>query len=560
MSTKKDKAALYIRVSTHHQIDKDSLPFQRQELANYCKYILGIDDFEVFEDAGYSAKNTDRPKYQEMMSRIRNNEFSHLLVWKLDRISRNLLDFCDMYEELKKYNIIFVSKNEQFDTSSAMGEAMLKIILIFAELERKLTAERVYSIMLSRAEKGKWNGAPTPLGYDYDEKIEFPTVNKEEAKVVKFIFDEYLRTKSTGEVKHSLDKKGYKTKHNKNWGTKVIGDIIKNPFYIGTYRYNYRYTPHGKIRPESEWIVVEDNHEPIIDKETFEKCNDLLKSNAGLRSPRRIKHIHIFSGLLTCPNCNLAYSSSTDRARKDGYTPSQYRCYTYTHNKREYSTCHNIISDVTLGPFVFRYIFNLMNVIDIIKKNENVKDKKIEKVLLTGEEFSGIAGIVAEDLEEIINIVLNRATSIAGEKKNKDILDQTESEFFKQEKKLLRALERLEDLYLFSDESMSEKDYLLRKQDLDSKLRRLREEFKSEYKEKKKVYSGDLDFIKKSTEYLLLENILSEKVSFRDMVMVVDKNIIKAYVDTIIKEIIADDGKILSIEFTNGMVHRFIYK
>lgn len=150
------KAALYIRVSTHYQIDKDSLPFQRNELINYAKYALGIDDYAIFEDAGYSGKNTDRPAYQDMMRRIRAKEFSHLCVWKIDRISRNLLDFAAMYEELKKFNCTFVSKNEQFDTSSAIGEAMLRIILVFAELERKLTAERVTSIMYSRANKGLW--------------------------------------------------------------------------------------------------------------------------------------------------------------------------------------------------------------------------------------------------------------------------------------------------------------------------------------------------------------------------------------------------------------------
>lgn len=102
-----------------------------------------------------------------MMTRIRNKEFTHLLVWKIDRISRNLKDFTEMYEELKSDGITFISKNEQFDTSSAMGEAMLKIILVFAELERKLAGERVYSIMLSRAEKGLWNGATVPLGYKW---------------------------------------------------------------------------------------------------------------------------------------------------------------------------------------------------------------------------------------------------------------------------------------------------------------------------------------------------------------------------------------------------------
>lgn len=173
---RKLKAALYLRVSTFHQIDKDSLPLQESDLINYAKYVLGIDDFVIFKDPGYSGKDTDRPDYQNMMARIRMGEFSHLLVWKIDRISRNLRDFSEMYDELKKYNVTFISKNEQFDTSTAMGEAMLKIILVFAELERKLTAERVFAVMMSRAEKGLWNGATVPLGFIWDEKTKFPKI------------------------------------------------------------------------------------------------------------------------------------------------------------------------------------------------------------------------------------------------------------------------------------------------------------------------------------------------------------------------------------------------
>ena len=93
---KKLKVAIYIRVSTHWQIDKDSLQVQRRELIAYCEMVLGIKDYVVFEDPGYSAKNTDRPDYQKMVSRLRTGEFSHLLVWKIDRISRNLLDFAAM--------------------------------------------------------------------------------------------------------------------------------------------------------------------------------------------------------------------------------------------------------------------------------------------------------------------------------------------------------------------------------------------------------------------------------------------------------------------------------
>ncbi|WP_027702135.1 recombinase family protein [Metaclostridioides mangenotii] len=97
-------------MSTHYQIDKDSLPLQRNELINYSKYVLGIDEYEVFEDSGYSGKDTARPAYQDMMNRICIGEITHLLVWKIDRISRNLLDFTKMYEEIKKCNITFVSK------------------------------------------------------------------------------------------------------------------------------------------------------------------------------------------------------------------------------------------------------------------------------------------------------------------------------------------------------------------------------------------------------------------------------------------------------------------
>lgn len=161
------KVAIYIRVSTQYQVDKDSLQVQKRELAAYAQMVLGINDYVIFEDPGYSAKNTDRPDYQRMMSRLRSGEFSHLLVWKIDRISRNLLDFSSMYKELKDLGITFVSKNEQFDTSNAIGEAMLKIILVFAELERNMTSERVTAVMLSRAENGQWNGGRIPFGYNW---------------------------------------------------------------------------------------------------------------------------------------------------------------------------------------------------------------------------------------------------------------------------------------------------------------------------------------------------------------------------------------------------------
>lgn len=179
------KAALYVRVSTRYQAaDGDSLPMQKEELPKYVKYALGIENYEIFEDAGFSAKNTDRPAFQAMMARIRKGEFTHLVVWKLDRISRNLLDFASMYAELKKLGVTFISKNEQFDTSSAIGEAMLKIILVFAELERNMTSERVTSIMVNRAQNGLWNGGKIPFGYTYSKETGQFSLNPQEVEVI----------------------------------------------------------------------------------------------------------------------------------------------------------------------------------------------------------------------------------------------------------------------------------------------------------------------------------------------------------------------------------------
>ena len=233
------KCALYIRVSTLYQVDKDSLPLQREDLINYCKYVLGIDNYEIFEDAGYSAKNTDRPDYQRMMSRIRSGEFTHLVVWKIDRISRNLLDFAEMYAELKRLGVIFVSKNEQFQTDSAMGEAMLKIILVFAELERNMTSERVTAVMISRANNGEWNGGKIHFGYNYDKETREFSLNDSEADVVRYMYNRYEEIRSTTFIARELNEKGIRSRAGKRWSATTVWIILSNPFYCGIYRYNY---------------------------------------------------------------------------------------------------------------------------------------------------------------------------------------------------------------------------------------------------------------------------------------------------------------------------------
>lgn len=557
------KAALYVRVSTSHQIDKDSLPFQRKELENYSKYILGIDDFVLFEDAGYSAKNTDRPDYQNMMTRIRNKEFSHLLVWKIDRISRNLKDFTEMYDELKDYGVTFISKNEQFDTSTAMGEAMLKIILVFAELERKLTAERVFSIMLSRAEKGLWNGATVPLGYDWSNEVKFPVVNEIEAKIVRYIYNLYEEMQSTTQVAYRLNNENTPTKRGGKWSAKTIGDILRNPFYIGTYRYNFKTSKTRRLKNENEWVIVENNHEGIIERPQYERVNALLADNRKgcVCGQRENYHTHIFSRILSCGKCGANMIAGLDRPRSDGYRPSRYTCSSIKF-KDSLTNCSNFISDVVLLPFVLNYIANFVNLQNRVTVHYSLRD--IEAILLRGNAFSDVAAIDKSGLEATyFAFVRNFSDESYGgvaETSNPSVnmeLDKLQKAKAKYEK----ALNRLEELYLFSEEAMSQKDFLFKKRDLMQQLTHVNEELTALRNQQTELPTiTNLSFLSNANFFLINKHLDKRYIEYRELLEVVDKEIIKDFIQSVITKIAVVDKKVYSITFVNGITHQFAYK
>jgi len=558
------KCALYVRVSTAHQIDKDSLPFQRQELINYSKYVLGIDDYEIFEDAGYSAKNTDRPKYQEMMSRIRNKEFTHMLVWKIDRISRNLKDFTEMYEEIKQYNITFISKNEQFDTSSAMGEAMLKIILVFAELERKLTGERVFSIMLSRAEKGLWNGTTVPLGYVWSKEIKFPVIDPEEAKIVQYIYDLYEKAASTSKVAFQLNGEQVKTKRGGKWTAKTVNDILHNPFYIGTYRYNYKTGGTRRLKDEKEWVVVEDNHPPIISKEQYEQVNEMLAANyKGVGDfQRENTNTHIFSKLVYCGKCGSLLNAGLDSPRKDGYRPSRYTCYsTLQYHSFDKDRCNNFVSDITLLPFIVNYIVNVFRLRDKITQNHSLRD--IERILIRGRAFVDVIGIDKKGLEETYVAFAVGFQSKSYEFSEEEGGGSLELENLKKEKqKYEKALTRLEDLYLYSDEAMSEKDFLFKKRDIVANIERVNNSLSALHKSMADMrLTTDTSFLNKASYFILVNELTNKRdIDFRELLDVVDVEVIQGIIQGVIDKIVVTDKKIQSITLKNGITHNFMYK
>lgn len=563
------KAAIYIRVSTQYQVDRASLPVQREELINYARYALGIESCEIFEDAGYSAKNTDRPAYQQMMSRIRTGEFSHLLVWKIDRISRNLLDFAAMYKELKELGVIFVSKNEQFDTSSAMGEAMLKIILVFAELERNMTSERVSAVMVSRANSGKWNGGKIPFGYDYDKQTREFSINASEAAVIRTVYDLYETHWSLVTVAKILNEKGILPRSGKPWNPTTVRTMLVNPFYVGIYRYNRHDENNPKrftMKPETEWIIIEDHHPAIIDRDRQDRIVKALQNRQrgkyGQYSTYQRKNVHIFAGLLRCGNCGSNMASTIDRPRSDGWRPSVYICS----RRRRFDDCQNkYVSDTTLGPFVLNYIANMIKASNSFGKTTSMET--LQKKLLRGEYFADIDHIARPGLEELYNHLrngvgtfeytpqpVNSAESLAAISE-KDIL-------LSEKRRLERALSRLKSLFLYSEDTMAEKDYIVeRKQILDSL-----EDVNARLEEVERTATASLslsddEFLAKASYFIMAQQLQDKRfVDYEKFIRKIDPQIVKDFINSIVQNFCIKDGRIVSILFKNGIEHQFIYK
>ena len=559
------RVAIYIRVSTTYQVDKDSLPMQRKDLTAYAELILGISDYEIFEDAGYSGKNTDRPAYQEMMRRIGNQEFSHLLVWKIDRISRNLLDFSEMYSELKRLRVIFVSKYEQFDTSTAMGEAMLKIILVFAELERNMTAERVTATMISRASQGLWNGGRVPYGYDYDfEKCVF-SIREDEAAICREIAADYIKHRSLIHTTKYLNDKGYRTRAGLEWSSTTVWIIVQSPFYAGMYRYNrHKGTEHRTLNDPEEWVVVKNHHPAIISEAEHEKMLSILEENKRvINTPNqhnRTDNIYVFGRICYCGKCGSMMVSTPGRKQADGYRTAIYTCA----KRRKTKDCDNpSLNDLIIGEFVINYISNIINA----KKafSEIASPGALQDRLLKGQMFKGVESIDTPGLNELYNLLSqyrdnNSFTMISKPRRKKAEIDPEIAALRKDKEKQERALKRLQDLFLFAEKPMSEKEYIIQRTEITDRIDDINKRLGLKQTATANTLT-DEDFIRKASHLLINSRLQGrEYIYYKNLAVSTAPDILQEYIQSIVDSIQIADGCVVAIIFKNGITHRFTYK
>lgn len=322
----------------------------------------------VYEDEGFSGGNLNRPAFKEMMKAVKAKRHRAVIVYRLDRISRNISDFAGLIEELGRMKVDFISIRERFDTSQPMGRAMMYIASVFSQLERETIAERIRDNMRELAKTGRWLGGVTPTGYA-SQSVQTITVDgkkkkacqlkliPEEAKAVKLIYDVFSETNSLTKTETALMQRHIVSKNGKYHTRFSIKGILQNPVYALADEEMYRFfTDHGTdvfadksefdgvhgimaynrtdqekgqatvYLPVSEWIVAVGQHPGLIPGKTWVRVQEALEQNKSKAYRRPRSNEALLTGFLFCKCGNRMYPKLSKRLTPEGKPVYTYVC------------------------------------------------------------------------------------------------------------------------------------------------------------------------------------------------------------------------------------------
>ncbi|MCP3169978.1 recombinase family protein [Myxococcus qinghaiensis] len=315
------RCAVYTRKSTAAGLEMEfnSLDAQRESCVSYVQrqpnWAL-VD--ECYDDGGFTGANMERPAFQRLMQDVDAGRVDVVVVYKVDRLSRSLLDFAKVMERLNTAGASFVSVTQNFSTADAMGRLTLNMLMSFAEFEREMISERTRDKVAAARRKGLWTGGRAPLGYDVKDKR--LVVNEYEATVVREAFELYLQHQQASTVARLLNEVGRKTKRHearsgatraaRKWTTQDVLRLLRSPLYAG-------FVPYGDEMHPGE-------HSPIVGRATFHRVQDLLEG-PGLQYHGRNPD-YVLRGLLRCGLCGEAMTPGSTRKGTREYR--YYRCTT----------------------------------------------------------------------------------------------------------------------------------------------------------------------------------------------------------------------------------------
>ena len=332
------RCAIYTRKSTEEGLDQDfnTLDAQRESAEAFIvsqRHEGWICLPERYDDGGFTGGNMDRPALHRLLADVKAGKIDCVIVYKLDRLSRSLLDFTKMMETFNENHITFVAFTQQINTATSMGRLMLNVLMSFAQFERELISERTRDKIAAARRKGKWVGGHPILGYDIDPQGYKLIVNENEARQVQAIFQLYLDHQTLLPVVQELTKRGWRTKQ---WTTRKGLQRGGKPFTktnVHKLLTNVAYA--GKISYKGEVHAAE--HAGIIAFETWQRVQAILQRNGRTSgSLVRNKYGALLKGILRCAACDCAMVPSCTK-RTEAKTYRYYVCCGA--QKRGWKTC-----------------------------------------------------------------------------------------------------------------------------------------------------------------------------------------------------------------------------
>lgn len=417
------KIGAYIRVSTEDQVNvyEGSLESQKHRISEFVEYKNrhqpGWGEIvEYYIEEGVSAGTTNRPMYQKIMADVRKKKINLILVSDLTRLSRNLLDFCTLINELESHKASYLSMKEQFDTSTPIGRMMVYIIIALGQFEREQTSERVSINCHSRALRGLVNGGPAPLGFDkHPEKRGLLIVDEDEAKIVKTIFAAFLEQGSRSKTIEKLRSMGITPKRISkraqsqppaDWTVQSIGALLSNAAYIGYREVNKFYKDEDPLhlKPWQKYQMVKAAWPAILDEKMFHDAQKLLEEATGLERTRMAKgerRIFLLTGLVSCGETGLPMVGQAGH----GKTGTIHRYYHYTRKPKHIRTVRPRLNADDIEEKVLAELRTALKTAGYFTDLEKMLRKQAEA------QFSGSAGELAR-VETELNQINDRTRTI----------------------------------------------------------------------------------------------------------------------------------------------------
>lgn len=527
MDDKKFVVGLYPRVSTEDQFrNGHSLDEQKERMLKLCDY-KNYEVYKVYEDAGISTKNMNRPAFQEMIQDIKDGKINKIIVYKLDRLTRSIKDLEEICTFLEENDCSLESICEDINTSTANGKFFIRMLTILAQLEIERTSERTKFGMVGAVKKGHFVGRP-PIGYDkVDKKL---VINDIESEVIRRIFDLYIKGIAANAITKLLNEE---KALNRKWIPTLVDRILSNEIYIGNY-------VHRKTVSDEESQKFVGVAPAIIEEEVFNIAQ--IQKQKNLKNYKR-KQTYIFMQSIKCPKCGTIMggcSSKSHTGEKHCYYQCA-NCKTRVSEKKIEKQMINFLDDMldffllidsTYKPYLYQDTEKELKKCNKIIDELNTKEKRIKSAF--------VDGIVEEiELKDELDFIKNQRK--VTEEKIKDLTIKESTEDHKNEMRLIYNLKQLEQI--------KNKSYYVRKNHLWDKLSKEQKQelvfkyidnIRIEVDKKKNVSIKKININKKEINnigYLFRENCFDLVINSNDKSLILSNYNSKDDIDNYIKSL-----------------------